>query len=72
MSKCYKLDNGAVALVRNDELFDLSVEKDGITIDINNELLRDLMANTMRNRLIARLEQMTTEEIFVYFGIGDT
>lgn len=66
-SKAIKMADG-IAWVRRG-LPGLSVEKQGVTIEIDDELLRHLMAETMRNRLISRLEQMTTNEIFTYFKI---
>ena len=55
--------------VRNG-LSGLTAEKDGVEIDIEEDLLMNLMADEMRNRLIGRLEQMDTDDIFKYFGIA--
>lgn len=68
-SRCMR--DGSIAWVRADSLYGLSIEKDGVSIELDDDVMRDLMACTMRDKLISRLEQMTTDEIFEYFGISD-
>lgn len=68
-AKARDMRDGAKAWVR-DGLSGLTVEKNGVEIVIDDDLLRNLMAHTMRDKLISNLEQMTTDEVFEYFGIG--
>jgi|WetSurMetagenome_2_1015567.scaffolds.fasta_scaffold1377807_1 hypothetical protein len=49
-----------------------TIEKDGHNIaTVSSRIIKEIMADAMRNKLISKLEQMDTDQILKYFGLED-
>jgi len=61
-------DDG-VTIVSNLDLGGFKVERDGIEIEVTEELMREWLAEELRSNKIGKIEIMTDQEIFEESGI---
>ena len=63
----YKMDGGT--LWSRGGLRGLSVEKDGVKMEIDDDLINDFFIETLRDMVISKVESMEAEELLRYLGL---